>query len=160
MSSRSAGILLFKLQQQLRVLLVHPGGPLWSRKDQGAWSIPKGEYTETEDPKDAAVREFHEETGVPLSDGPLVDLGETQLKSGKRVLAWASEDDFDPAQLRSNSFEMQWPPHSGSTRQFPEIDRAEWFDPETARSKINPGQAVFIERLESILRDRGIIDAE
>jgi len=131
------------------VLLVHPGGPLWERKDLGSWSIPKGELDQGEDLRDCALRELGEELGGPpaLTPGDLVELGTVRQKSGKVVHGWAAEADFDPAQLCSNSFAMEWPPHSGVEREFPEIDRAEWFDPASARLKINPAQVAFVERL-------------
>lgn len=147
-SRRSAGILLHRTREdQLQVLLVHPGGPLWSRKDDGAWSVPKGEHAETEQPQVAALRELHEETGLDLPDAALLDLGEIKQKSGKRVRAWAAEADFDVEHLTSNTFEMQWPPRSGKTQQFPEVDRAQWCDLETARTKMIPAQTGFLDRL-------------
>lgn len=156
MGARSAGILLFRVEHgRLEVLLAHPGGPLWAKKDLGAWSIPKGEHGGDEDPAAAALREFHEETGVSAPDGDLIALGEARLKSGKIVSAWGLEGELDVTRLRSNTFEMQWPPRSGKTQEFPEIDRAEWFDPETAREKINPAQAVFVDRLHTALHDAG-----
>jgi predicted NUDIX family NTP pyrophosphohydrolase len=149
---RSSGILLFRLDEAGRepeVLLVHPGGPFWAKRDLGAWSIPKGEYEEGEDPRACALRELGEELGSPPSIDPdaLIDLGEIRQKSGKLVRAWAAEGDFDPAMLRSNTFKMEWPPRSGAEREFPEVDRAEWFDPVEAREKINPAQAEFVDRL-------------
>src|SRR4029434_1157048 len=136
----SAGVLLFKREgDRPAVLLVHPGGPFWARKDLGAWSIPKGEYSETEDPLDVAMREFEEETGTrPL--GELRPLGEVTQPGRKVVTAFALEGDFDPATLRSNTFELEWPPKSGRRASFPEVDRAEWFSVETAREKILQGQ--------------------
>jgi predicted NUDIX family NTP pyrophosphohydrolase len=152
MSRRSAGILLFSAAEgKLRVLLVHPGGPLWVNKDAGAWSIPKGEYGEDEDPRAAALREFREETGLDLAAPDLIDLGQVKQKGGKVVSAWAAEGDFDVSQLRSNDFEMQWPPKSGVMRRFPEVDRAQWCDPDTARQKILPAQAELIDRLITAL---------
>jgi predicted NUDIX family NTP pyrophosphohydrolase len=131
------------------VLLVHPGGPLWAKRDLGAWSVPKGEYGEDEDPRACALRELAEELGEPPAIDPeaTIDLGEIRQRGGKLVRAWAAEGDFDPAALRSNTFEMTWPPRSGRLREFPEVDRAEWFDPETAAAKLNPAQAPFVERL-------------
>ncbi len=131
------------------VLLVHPGGPLWASRDFGAWSIPKGELEEGEDPRDCALRELGEELGAALALAPeaLIALGSVRLKSGKVVQGWAAEADFDPSTLRSNAFAMEWPPRSGVEREFPEVDRAEWFDPETARRKLNPAQADFVGRL-------------
>jgi predicted NUDIX family NTP pyrophosphohydrolase len=145
----SAGILLYRSAQGgVEVLLVHPGGPFWAKKDEGAWSIPKGEIDEDEDTRACALRELGEELGSPppLDDGDLDELGAVRQKS-KLVHAWAAEADFDPASLRSNTFTMQWPPRSGVEREFPEVDRADWFDPETARRKILPAQAELIDRL-------------
>ena len=127
---------------------MHPGGPFWAKKDAGAWSIPKGEYGDDEDPRACALREFAEETGTRLPDGALDDLGSVRLKSGKLVLAFALEGDLDPAAISSNTFELEWPPRSGRTQSFPEIDRAGWFDLPTAREKLNPAQAAFVDRLE------------
>jgi predicted NUDIX family NTP pyrophosphohydrolase len=156
MSKVSAGILLFKIRQvRLNVLLVHPGGPFWRNKDAGAWSIPQGEHTGEEDARAAALREFEEETGVRPPDTHAIDLGRIRQKGGKQVTAWAVEGEFDTTALRSNLFDMEWPPRSGRTERFPEVDRAQWCDPDTARAKIIPAQAEFVERLISILRDRG-----
>ena len=149
-SRTSAGLLLHRRRRgELEVLLVHPGGPLWARRDAGAWSIPKGEYDSGEEPLDAARREFAEELGqpVPDGDGAPVDLGEVRQKSGKRVRAWALGADLDVSEIHSNTFEMQWPPRSGTLRAFPEVDRAEWFDLARAREKINPAQAELLDRL-------------
>jgi predicted NUDIX family NTP pyrophosphohydrolase len=144
---RSAGVLLYKRTgDDIRVLLVHPGGPFWRNKDAGAWSIPKGEVDEGEDALAAARREFAEETGVALA-GDFLPLGEVKQKGGKIVTAFAHCHDLDPAAIKSNTFECEWPPRSGRKQSFPEIDRAEWFDAETARDKINASQAVLIERL-------------
>ena len=152
MSRRSAGILLYRLAGGApEVLLVHPGGPYWARKDAGAWSIPKGEHGDDEDPEACARREFEEETGTALAPGALVDLGTVRLKSGKVVNAWAAEGDLDPEALTSNTFEIEWPPRSGTMREFPEVDRAGWFDIETAREKLNPAQAPFLDRLGQAL---------
>jgi predicted NUDIX family NTP pyrophosphohydrolase len=129
------------------VLLVHPGGPFWARKDAGAWSIPKGEHGDDEDPREAARREFEEETGTALAPGELADLGTVTLKSGKLVAAFAVEGDLDPEGIRSNTFELEWPPRSGRTQTFPEVDRAGWFDLEAAREKLNPAQTPFLDRL-------------
>jgi predicted NUDIX family NTP pyrophosphohydrolase len=132
----------------LEVLLVHPGGPLWARRDLGAWSVPKGEYAEgDEEPLEAARREFAEELGSPLPAGELVDLGEVRQRSGKRVRAWALRGDLDAGQVQSNTFAMEWPPRSGQMREFPEVDRAEWFTLAAARERINPAQAAFVDRL-------------
>jgi predicted NUDIX family NTP pyrophosphohydrolase len=147
---RSAGILMYRgSPPALELLLVHPGGPLWANKDDGAWSLPKGEYVEGEDPLAVAIREFTEELGARPFSGPtkLLNLGEIVQPSGKHVTAFAVAGDFDPATLASNHFELQWPPNSGRMQSFPEVDRAQWFTPEQARHKILPGQAPFIDRL-------------
>ena len=146
MASKSAGILLYNRNDDgVRVLLVHPGGPFWAKKDLGAWSIPKGEYDD-ESPEAAARREFAEETGMALT-APIVSLGDVRQTSGKRVTAFATEGSFDPATLVSNLFEMEWPPKSGRRQSFPEVDRAEWFSPDEARRRLIPAQAAFIDRL-------------
>lgn len=152
MPKRSAGLLMYRMVgRDVAVLLVHPGGPFWARKDLGAWSIPKGEYPEGEDPLAAAQREFAEETGAH-PQGELRPLGEIVQAGGKRVVAWAVEGDFDPAALVSNSFELEWPPRSGRKARFPEVDRADWFSPTVARQKILASQRVFIDRLEELLK--------
>src|SRR5215472_9810805 len=143
---RSAGILMYKRAPELHLLLVHPGGPFWAKKDLGAWSIPKGEYSDSDDPLAAAIREFAEETGTQAR-GELRPLGEVTQPGRKVVTAFALEGDFDPATLKSNSFEMEWPPKSGRRASFPEVDRAQWFSPEMAREKILQGQREFIARL-------------
>jgi predicted NUDIX family NTP pyrophosphohydrolase len=149
---RSAGILLYRLTDAgPEVLLVHPGGPFWARKDAGAWSIPKGEHGDDEDPEACARREFEEETGTALPPGALAELGAVRQEGGKVVTAWAAEGDLDPEAIRSNTFEMEWPPRSGRTQAFPEVDRAGWFGLEAAREKLNPGQAPFLDRLRSLL---------
>jgi predicted NUDIX family NTP pyrophosphohydrolase len=148
MASRSAGILLHRLRAgERQVLLVHPGGPFWAKKDAGAWSIPKGEHEEGEDARACALREWEEEIGAPLDASDLVDLGTVRQKSGKVVAAWAAEGDVDPATVSSNTFTMEWPPRSGRTQEFPEIDRAEWFGIDEARVKINPAQAALLDKL-------------
>jgi predicted NUDIX family NTP pyrophosphohydrolase len=148
MAKRSAGLLLFKRTADgLRVLLVHPGGPFWTKRDAGSWSIPKGEYAQNEDARAVALREFEEETGVALSPSELVPLGEVRQAGGKVVTAWAVEGDIDAAKIVSNTFEMIWPPRSGKRRSFPEIDRAAWFTTEEAAEKILGGQRPFLERL-------------
>jgi predicted NUDIX family NTP pyrophosphohydrolase len=148
MTKRSAGILLYRGRgDDLRLLLVHPGGPFWAKKDEGAWSIPKGEYEGGEDALAVARREFEEELGAPAPAGEAIELGELVQPSRKVVTAYAIEDDFDPSRLRSNLFEMEWPPKSGRLQSFPEVDRAQWSTPEEAREKILPGQRPFIDRL-------------
>jgi len=146
---RSAGILLYRQRSGfLEVLLVHPGGPAWSRRDLGAWSVPKGEYEDGEEPLAAARREFQEELGSPAPDGPAGDLGEVRLKSGKLVRAWAVAGDLDAGAIVSNRFEMEWPPRSGRRRKFPEVDRAQWFGLDEARTRLNPAQVALIDRLQ------------
>jgi predicted NUDIX family NTP pyrophosphohydrolase len=148
---RSAGFLLHRdAGGGIEVLLVHPGGPFWARRDAGAWSIPKGEYSDGEDPLDAARREFAEELGSRAPDGDPADLGEIRQKSGKVVHGWALVGDLDPVAIQSNTFTLEWPPRSGRTREFPEVDRAEWFELERAREKINPAQAAFLDRLAEV----------
>jgi len=147
MKKRSAGILMYKRSgQELLLLLVHPGGPFWAKKDLGAWSIPKGEYDDGEERLAAARREFREELGAEPS-GEFWDLGALVQPSKKEIVAWAVEADFPVAELKSNTFELEWPPRSGKKMQYPEVDRAEWFVPADARRKILPGQVVFIDRL-------------
>jgi predicted NUDIX family NTP pyrophosphohydrolase len=155
MTKRSAGILMFSGRGcGLRLLLVHPGGPFWAKKDEGAWSIPKGEYDVGEVPLAVARREFEEELGSPAPTGGVIGLGELVQPSRKQITAYAIEGDFDPSSLKSNRFEMEWPPKSGRMLSFPEVDRAEWFTPEEARTKILPGQRPFIERLVQCLGER------
>ena len=148
---RSAGILLFRSSaSEPEVLLVHPGGPFWARRDLGAWTIPKGEHEADESARDCALRELREELGAAaptLDPEALIDLGSVRQKSGKVVEAWAAAGDFDPARLDSNTFSIEWPPRSGTQREFPEVDRAEWFGPGPARDKILAAQADFVERL-------------
>lgn len=151
-SRQSAGILMYRQKDgHLEVLLVHPGGPVWARRDLAAWSIPKGEYEPGEEPLNAARREFGEELGTPLPEGETVDLGEIRQKSGKRVRAWAIAGDLDTDRAQSNTFEMEWPPRSGQRREFPEVDRAEWFDLPTARERINPAQVPLLDRLREMV---------
>jgi predicted NUDIX family NTP pyrophosphohydrolase len=148
MPKRSAGLLLFKRQSgELRVLLVHPGGPFWQKRDRGSWSIPKGEYVDSEDARAVALREFEEETGVTPPTGDLLGLGEVRQAGGKIVTAWALEGDIDPEKIVSNTFDMIWPPKSGRPETFPEIDRAGWFTLAEAGEKILDGQRPFLERL-------------
>ena len=135
----------------LDVLLVHPGGPFWRNKDAGAWTIPKGGIAEGEDPRACALRELREEVGLDYR-GELLALTAITQKGGKRVQAWAAEADFDTAALTSNTFEMEWPPKSGTRASFPEVDRAEWFDLETAREKINAAQAGLLEELARVVQ--------
>ena len=148
MARRSAGLLLYRpAGDGLELLLVHPGGPFWAKRDAGAWSLPKGEYADGDDPLAAARREFEEETGAVPPAGEAMELGSVTQKNGKRVIAWAVEGDLDTGAIASNTFTMEWPPRSGRQQEFPEVDRAGWFDPETAREKLNPAQAAFVDRL-------------
>jgi predicted NUDIX family NTP pyrophosphohydrolase len=150
--ARSAGILLYRIAGgEPEVLLVHPGGPFWARKDAGAWSIPKGEHGDDEDAQAAALREFEEETGSAPPAGELAELGTVRLKSGKHVTAWAVEGDLDPDSIVSNTFEMEWPPRSGRKGTFPEVDRAGWFGLDEGREKLNPAQVAFLDRLGDLL---------
>jgi predicted NUDIX family NTP pyrophosphohydrolase len=147
----SAGLIVFRARDGLlEVLLGHMGGPFWARKDAGAWSIPKGELDEGEDPLAGARREYAEELGHPPPDGPMLELGEIRQRAGKRVVAFAVEGDFDPALLDPGTFELEWPPRSGRRRSFPEIDRVAWFDLATARTKIVAGQVALLERLAEV----------
>jgi predicted NUDIX family NTP pyrophosphohydrolase len=148
---RSAGIVLYRpTRGGLEVLLVHPGGPLWARRDLGAWSIPKGEYGPDEAPLSAARREFEEELGVAAPEGSAEDLGEVRQKSGKLVRAWAVAGDIDVSRVRSNTFALEWPPRSGAVREFPEVDRAQWFELAVAREKITPAQVALLDRLQEL----------
>lgn len=162
MPKRSAGLVVYRRPGvdgvddvdgagALEVLLVHPGGPFWARKDAGAWSIPKGEYEESEDPFAVAVREFHEELGTPPPAGGLLDLGEVRQAGGKHVRCWAVEGDLDVTTTTSNEFEMEWPPRSGRLQWFPEVDRAAWFAPSLARVKLLKSQLPFLDRLHAAL---------
>jgi predicted NUDIX family NTP pyrophosphohydrolase len=152
----SAGILLFRLRDgTLEVLLGHMGGPFWARRDEAAWSIVKGEHDPSEEPFDAARREWREETGLELPAGRTLDLGQVRQAGGKRVRAWAVEGDLDPATVRSGMFELEWPPRSGRTQAFPELDRAAWFDVPTARTKVVRGQVPFLDVLERELLGAG-----
>jgi len=151
MPKRSAGVLLYrKTSEGLEVLLAHPGGPFWMNRDKGAWSIPKGEFEETEDAQAAARRELLEETGIVVS-GPLMELGTYRQPNGKRVSAWAVEDDFDPSKLKSNSCEVEWPPKSGRSIEVPEIDRVAWFSLEEALAKVTRGQVPILRALAEAL---------
>jgi predicted NUDIX family NTP pyrophosphohydrolase len=156
MARTSAGILLHRRTDRgLEVLLVHPGGPFWAKKDHGAWSIPKGEHGPDEDPASCAEREFAEELGhpAPLGGSDGLDLGTVKQSGGKVVQAFARRGDLDPATIESNTFEVEWPPRSGRQQSFPEVDRAAWFDLAEARVRINPAQAAFIDRLAEALDD-------
>lgn len=156
-AKESAGVLLFRSPAAPELLLVHPGGPFWTRKDLGAWSIPKGEPDAGEEPRACALRELGEELGPAsptLDPAELIELGSIRQKGGKRVHAWAAEADFDTAALDSNSFELEWPPRSGERAEFPEVDRAEWFGPEEARRRILPAQEPLIDRLLDTLSMR------
>lgn len=149
-AKRSAGILLFRRSgKETEFLLVHPGGPFWARKDEGAWSIPKGQIEDEEEPRACAIRELEEELGTAPALDPtqLIELGAVRQRAGKVVEAWAAEAAFDSTTLASNTFSIEWPPRSGGKQEFPEVDRAEWFDPEGARAKILPAQAEFLDRL-------------
>jgi predicted NUDIX family NTP pyrophosphohydrolase len=148
----SAGILMYRFREGVaEVFLVHPGGPFWAKKDAGAWSIPKGIIDADEDPLASARREFEEETGSRVS-GDFTQLSSVKLKSGKVLLAWAVEGDCDPSEIKSNTFPMEWPPHSGRQQEFPEVDRAAWFQINEARKKINQGQLPLLEELVSVLK--------
>lgn len=149
-TKRSAGILLYRRNGgEVEFLLVHPGGPFWAKKDAGAWSIPKGQIEGEEEPRACAIRELEEELGPApaLEPEELIELGSIRQRAGKVVEAWAAEGEFDPAALDSNTFRMEWPPKSGSEQEFPEVDRADWFDLVTAREKILPAQAELLDRL-------------
>jgi predicted NUDIX family NTP pyrophosphohydrolase len=152
MIERSAGIVVYRhAPEGLEFLLVHPGGPYWAKKDDGAWSIPKGEHAEDEDAVAVARRELAEETGLQ-ADGELIPLQPIRQRSGKVVTAWGLEADWDPARLRSNTFRIEWPPRSGKTAEFPEVDRAMWATLEQARVKLNPAQIPLLEELAAKLR--------
>lgn len=152
MPARSAALLLHRRGADgLEVLIAHMGGPFWARRDEGAWSIPKGEYAEGEDPCAVALREFAEELGRPAPEGPTLALGEFRQSGGKRVSVFAREADFDASDVRSNLFEMEWPPRSGRRQSFPEIDRAEWMPLERARTKLVKGQIPALDTLATRL---------
>jgi predicted NUDIX family NTP pyrophosphohydrolase len=151
----SAGILLYRRTRgRIEVLLAHPGGPFFARRDAGHWTIPKGEAAPGEPLLDVARREFEEETGHAVPRGELLDLGSIVQRGGKVVQAWAAEGDLDPTAAVSNTFELEWPPRSGRTQAFPEVDRVEWFTTEEARDRIRAAQAAFLDRLEASLREQ------
>jgi len=151
MPKQSAGILRYRYNEaQLQIFLVHPGGPFYKNKDNGAWSVPKGEFLDNEDPLEAAKREFFEETGCTVN-GDFKKLTAIQIKSGKNIHAWAIEGDMDEQKIVSNTFRMEWPPRSGKITSFPEVDRAAWFNADVAKVKITAGQIRLIEELEAIL---------
>ena len=152
MTRTSAGLVLYRQRDgKLEVLLVHPGGPFWQKRDDGAWSIPKGELADNEPGLDVARREFQEELGMPAPQGDVTALGTVRQAGGKRVQAWALPGDLDVSRSTSNTFEVEWPPHSGKMQRFFEVDRAAWFDPDVARRKLLPAQRAFIDRLEALL---------
>ena len=154
MVKMSAGLLMFRRRQGfVEVFLVHPGGPFWAKKDEGAWSIPKGEYAPGEDPLEAAKREFQEETGFSPG-GEFLPLAPRKQPSGKIISAWAVEGDCDPSAVKSNNFSMEWPPRSGKQQEFPEVDRAGWFSIQAAKEKILKGQAPFLDELQEILEGK------
>ncbi len=152
MKSFSAGVLLYRTKgEQIEVLIAHPGGPFFSKKDNGIWSIPKGLYDDNEEPLVAAKREFEEEIGSPSPDGDYLPLDSIKRSDGKTIYAWAVEGDVDTSTVKSNLFEMEWPPKSGRTQEFPEIDRALWADLNTASQKLQPAQVEFLDRLAAKL---------
>jgi predicted NUDIX family NTP pyrophosphohydrolase len=152
MPKLSAGLLLYRRTgDDVQVLVAHPGGPIWARRDLGAWSLPKGAQLDHEDLLDTARREFEEETGQRPPDGPAIDLGEVRMRSGKVVHAWAVEGDLDPTRIRSMRAEVEWPPKSGRRISVPEIDRVLWADPAEARRRLNPAQSAFVDRLLQVL---------
>jgi len=147
MSKKSAGILLYRFTNKvIEFFLIHPGGPFFIKKDLGGWSVPKGEFDESENSFDAAIREFKEEVGVDLS-GKAITLSPIKQKGGKEVFAWAMKGDLDPQNILSNTFTIEWPPKSGKFRDYPEVDKGDWFDYDAAKQKINPAQIPFIEEL-------------
>jgi predicted NUDIX family NTP pyrophosphohydrolase len=157
----SAGLLIYRLQEgTLEVFLAHPGGPYWAKKDEGAWSIPKGEFdSQEEDPLAAARREFKEEAGISAG-GPFIPLKTLRQPSGKIIHCWAVEGDFDPKKIKSNTFSLEWPPRSGRKQEFPEIDRADWFDIEAAKMKLHEGQIEFLDRLSRELRLKSCLKSQ
>ena len=157
---KSAGLVLYRLHQNyLEVFLVHPGGPYWKGREEGAWSIPKGEFGEKEDPLDTAIREFREETGQEVN-GEFLELGKVQQKGGKLVWAWAVEGDIEADNIRSNTFRQEWPYKSGKWITVPEVDKGGWFSVEEAKIKMNPAQLEFIARLVEILKKEDSGNAE
>jgi predicted NUDIX family NTP pyrophosphohydrolase len=155
MGKTSAGLLMYRLHEKaIEVFLVHPGGPFWSKKDLGAWSIPKGEYRRNEDPLAAAQREFAEETGVQPGQPSFIELAPATQSGGKAIRAWAFEGDADPATIVSNTFSMEWPPRSGQQQTFPEVDRAAWFSIEEATERILKGQIPLLSELQRLLSDQ------
>jgi predicted NUDIX family NTP pyrophosphohydrolase len=155
MAKKSAGLLMYRRGQSgLEFFLVHPGGPFWAKKDEGSWSIPKGEYSSGEEPLEVAKREFHEETGFQAT-GRFIPLTPRKQPSGKVISAWALEGDCDASLIKSNTFSMEWPPRSGRQQEFPEVDRAGWFTAPAAKEKILKGQVPFLDELDEILKDRG-----
>ena len=151
MLKKSAGILLYRnSSKNIEVLLGHPGGPFWAKKDEGAWSIPKGEFSDEEQAENAARRELEEEIGLKIN-GEMKELSPVKLKSGKIIYAWAIEQDFNPSHFKSNSFEMEWPPKSGKKESFPELDKVMWFELDEAKKKINSGQVSFLDQLKNII---------
>lgn len=152
MKKRSAGLLVYRMKNgRLEVLIVHPGGPFFAKKDDGIWTIPKGLYDNGENALDAAAREFEEEVGVPAPKGTYIELGEIKRKDGKHIKAWALEGDIDEKNINSNTFELEWPPRSGKMREFPEVDRAQWLDLGSAAKKLQSAQVEFLHRLASKL---------
>jgi predicted NUDIX family NTP pyrophosphohydrolase len=151
MAKNSAGILMYRIHKgYLEVLLVHPGGPFWEKKDRGVWSIPKGLISETEEPLTAAKREFEEEIGIRVK-GKFIPLQPVKLQSGKILHVWAVEGNCDPSEIKSNTFTVEWPPRSNRIQEFPEVDRASWFNINKAKEKINPGQIPILEQLRQII---------
>lgn len=148
---KSAGLLLYRRREALEVFLVHPGGPYWKNKEAGAWTIPKGEFTDEEDPLSAAKREFGEETGSPAPNGNYMELTPVKQKAGKLIYAWAVEGDIDAANITSNTYRQEWPYKSGKWQTFPEVDKAAWFSIAEAKEMINPAQAMMVEELEGKL---------
>jgi predicted NUDIX family NTP pyrophosphohydrolase len=154
MPKRSAGLLIYKYNEEnvVEVLLVHPGGPFFTKKDVGVWSIPKGEYEDGEDALEVSKRELEEETGNTINNGKFVQLKPVTIKSGKQIIAWAVETDFEKCFICSNNFEMEWPPRSGKKQSFPEVDKANWFSIKAAQEKINPGQLPLLDELVEMLK--------